>query len=132
VGKTKEVVQKELNTWKDANASFFPKITDAAMTTTLAIKDPGYGVVKFVYTYNKDKICNNEKTIAINDSARRNYLNSVLEQRGYEWKKLNGNQYISKFSDKLMIELPGDPRNFSFTVYRVDWTKETYDMLNKN
>jgi hypothetical protein len=131
IGKTRDELKKELDTWKAGNASFFPKITEAGNTTTLSIKDPGYGAVRFVYTYDKNKVCTMEKTISINDSARTNYINGVLEQRGYEWKKLNGNQYVSKFSDKLMIEIPGSPKDHSFTIYKVDWTKEVYDMLYK-
>ena len=131
IGKTKEAVKKELDTWKQANGSLYPKLSDLGNTTTLSIKDPGYGQVKFVYTYDKDKVCISEKTVALNDSARNNYLNAILEKKEYEWTKLNGNQYISKFTDKLMIELPGDPKNHSVTVYRAEWTREIYDMLLK-
>lgn len=131
IGKQKDIVKKELETWKQANASFYPRITDLGNTTTLAIKDPGYGPVKFIYTYDSKKICISEKTVALTDSARSNYLNSILEKKEYEWTKLNGNQYISRFEDKLMIEIPGDPKNHSVTVYRAEWTKDIYDMLLK-
>jgi hypothetical protein len=131
VGKTKTEIKKQLDTWKTANRSLSPVITDAATTSTLTIKDPAYGLVKFIYTFNKSKICTSEKTVATNDSARTNLLNTVLEQPVHEWKKINGNQYISKFSDKLMIEIPGKPTDHSFTIYKADWTKEVYDMLNR-
>lgn len=131
IGKPKEVVKSELETWKKANAGSFPGISDGGSTISLAIKDPGYGQVRFIYTFDKSKTCISIKTIALNDSARNNYLNNMLEKKEYEWVKLNGNQYISKFSDKLMIELPGDPKNHSVTVYRAEWNQEIYNMLLK-
>ncbi len=131
IGKSKDVVKKELDAWKQSHASLFPKIDDLGNSTTLSIKDPGYGLVKFIYTYDKDKTCISEKTVALTDSARTNYLNAILEKKEYEWNILNGNQYISKFSDKLMIEIPGDPKNHSVTVYRAEWTQSIYDMLLK-
>ncbi len=131
IGKTKDIVKKELESWKQSHGSLYPKLSDQGKTTILAIKDPGYGQVKFVYTFDKNNICISERTVALTDSARTNYLNAILEKKEYEWKKLNGNQYISKFGDKLMIEIPGDPKSHSVTVYRADWTQSIYDMLLK-
>lgn len=131
VGKTKAEVKKELDTWKNSNSSLTPKITEMPLVTTVTFRDPGYGVVKNIYSFNKSKICISEKTVTSSDSARQNYMNLVLEQPAYEWKKINGNQYISKFSSKMMIELPGNSVDHSFTIYKADWTKEVYEMLNK-
>ena len=129
IGKSKDIVKAELETWKKANAGSYPTVTEIGSNTTLSIKDPGYGQVKFIYTFDKSKTCIRVKTVALTDSARNNYLNNMLEKKEYEWVKLNGNQYISKFSDKLMIELPGDPKNHSVTVYRAEWNQEIYNML---
>lgn len=131
VGKTRTEIKKQLDSWKTENRSLSPVITDAATTTILTIKDPANGMVKFIYTFNKSKLCTSEKTVVTNDSVRTNLLNMVLEQSVHEWKKINGNQYISKFSDKLMIEIPAKPTDHSFTIYKADWTKEVYDMLNR-
>jgi hypothetical protein len=59
-------------------------------------------------------------------------LNKVLEKKGYQWKKINENQYISSFSDQLLIELPVEKKEFYFTIYRAQWSREVYDILIKN
>ena len=132
IGKTKAVLKKELLAWRSANASLLPKITETTSTTTVRYNDPGLKSIESVYIFDRKNICISERTLASSDSIRRVCLDKVLALPEYEWKKINGNQYISRFSDQLMIELPGDPKNFSFTIYRAAWTKELYDMLSNN
>ena len=66
------------------------------------------------------------------DSCYKKYLNDLLNQKEYAWKKINGNQYVSKFASHLMLELPFDKDDFTFTLFRASWTKELYDILIKN
>jgi hypothetical protein len=132
VGKLRSEVRQDISTWISKNNHYYPSLKEADSVMTLSIRDMVYGKVQFQYTFNKDSICITEKTITSCDSCRRNYLNAVLEQGGYEWRRLNGNQYISKFGDHLMIEIPGNEKDMSFTIYQVAWTKEVYDMLLKN
>jgi hypothetical protein len=53
----------------------------------------------------------------------------LLAKEKYVWKKINENQYISKFEDKIMIELPTENKSNSITIIRTDWTKILYDIL---
>lgn len=131
IGKSKTEVKKELETWKNTNAGLRPVITELGTTTTLSFKDPGQGQVKIVCSFDKRRTCISEKTVTMSDSIRNIYLHAILEKKEYEWIKLNGNQYISRYEDKLMIEIPGDPKNYSVTVYRAEWTKDIYDLLLK-
>jgi hypothetical protein len=58
----------------------------------------------------------------------RAYLNSILEQSKYKWKQVNGNQYVSKFSKRLLLET--DPEfNPTFFMVGTTWTKNSYKLL---
>lgn len=43
--------------------------------------------------------------------------------------KLNENQYISKFEEKLLIELPTENKTNTIRIIRTDWNKVLYDIM---
>ena len=55
----------------------------------------------------------------------------LFDLKKFEWNKINENQYISKFEEKLMIELPAENYDHSFSILKVEWTKELYELLLK-
>ncbi len=85
----------------------------------------------FIYLFDESGRCKSETIITRCDSCLSRLLQAALAQKKYEWKKINENQYISKFEDKLMIELPPENPDHSFSFLRVDWTRELYDLLIK-
>lgn len=85
----------------------------------------------YIYLFDESGRCKSETIITRCDSCLTRLLQAALALKKYEWKKINENQYISKFEDKLMIELPPENLNHSFSFLRVDWTRELYDLLIK-
>ena len=55
-------------------------------------------------------------------------LAAVLAKEKYRWKKINGNQYVSRFSWKLLLELEPEDGN-SFRIIRTGWTRKSYRLL---
>ena len=132
VSKSRTELKKELDKFVEANSGKSPKLTESEKSLTLSIMSPGTKQVSHVFSFDPAGICSAEKIIAACDSCLKEELNRVLEEKNYEWKKINENQYISKFADQLLIELPVDNKDFYFTIFRAQWTKEVYDILLKN
>lgn len=131
LNKSRSDLKKDLDKYIEENSARSPKLTESETALTLTVTD-GNKQVSHVFTFNADGKCKAEKIIADCDSCLKEELNQVLEQENYEWKKINENQYISKFSAKLLIELPPASKEFYFTILRAEWTKEMYDILTKN
>jgi hypothetical protein len=70
--------------------------------------------------------------VAISSAAREGWLKRILDKKNFDWKKLNENQFISKFEDRLLIELPVDEKDLSFSIFKAEWTKEIYDLMKGN
>lgn len=84
-----------------------------------------------IYVFDEKGLCLTETTITRCDSCHDGYLKVVLDKKKYNWKKINENQYISRFEDNLMIELFPEGEIRSFSVLRTDFTRELYDLLLK-
>ena len=85
----------------------------------------------YIFTFDKTGRCKSETIITRCDSCLTGLLQKVLDLKKFEWNKINENQYISKFEEKLMIELPAENYDHSFSILKVEWTKELYELLLK-
>lgn len=104
-------------------------VEDMDSAFVIAYKDQSLQPVVFIYGFNKKGKCWSEKVIARCDSCFTKYLQGVLDQEKYGWKKINENQYVSKYSYRLMLEFPPENKDFSYVILRTDWTKELYRTL---
>ena len=124
---SKEEVKKQLHSYINKNDLAKTSITET--DTTLVIKEHS---AASTYRFDKKGKCLSEKIIADSDASFKQNLQMVLDQKKYGWKKINGNQYISGFAEKLMIELALGQNDFTFIILRTDWSKEMYDILTAN
>ena len=85
----------------------------------------------YIFTFDKTGRCKSETIITRCDSCLTGLLQKVLDLKKFEWNKINENQYISKFEEKLMIELPAENYDHSFSIFKVEWTKVLYELLLK-
>ncbi len=88
--------------------------------------------VNFFYHFTKEGKCDSEQIITGAEKVFTNYLDKVLAVKKYHWKKINENQYISDFASAMIVEIPPENKEWSFTLLRVEWTKQLYDMLTGN
>ncbi len=107
------------------------RITISMDTIRVQWKEPAGASTEYIYAFDDKHLCFSETIIAHCDSCLSGYLQQVLDKKNFGWKKINENQYISRFADNLMIELSADAAIHSFSVLRVDWTRELYDLLLK-
>jgi hypothetical protein len=132
INKNKAQVKKELNEYITKNDSLNATIKETASSIILTIKGQGALPADFIYHFDKKGKCNSEKVMTNCDSCYNKYFQATLDRKEYRWRKINENQYISSFAAKMMIELPPDSKDFSFTILRTDWSKQMYDLLTAN
>ena len=96
---------------------------------TFTYKDESAGNVQLKFRFDGFGKCFYEEYVTTCDSCARNLLNTILGKEKYGWKKINENQYVSKYREFLMIELPVEPEDHSFSIFRTEWNKDTYKML---
>lgn len=130
IGKKPDQVMKLLNKY-EAGANFEkPVITRQDSTITMLVKGSGNIQTTFIYRFSGSSgKCITEQVKASCDSCYKKYLDDVLAQKKYHWKKINENQYISSYSQKRMIELPVDPADFSYMILKTGWTKKLFSLL---
>jgi hypothetical protein len=83
----------------------------------------------FIYGFDSAGICNTEKFITDCRTCFEKQLHLLIDQPSYQWKKINENQYVSRFEDRLLLEVAPDADQYFFTLFRAVWTKEFYDIL---
>lgn len=83
------------------------------------------------FLFDEKGICNNETIITYCDTCLSKRVSEILQLQQYGWKKINENQYVSTFTEHLMLELPPENKDFSLSILWVDWTETLYNFLLK-
>lgn len=89
-------------------------------------------LTQLIYVFDEKGLCMTETTNTRCDSCHNGYLKLVLDKKKYSWKKINENQYISRYEDNMMIELFPEGEIRTFSILRADFTREVYELLLKN
>lgn len=111
---------------KDGFTSNFKDTNEELVYTT---KGPGNEQTEIIYSFDSAGKCIREKVTASCDTCIYAKLQSILSIQSYKWKKINENQYVSRFEDRLMIELSIKKEEHSFYIHRMEWTHLLYDIL---
>lgn len=129
IGQSKPAVIKRLQAEIRKNDSLQIILTDTGSTVHYSVKAGKVQPADFIYGFDENGKCQSEKIKASCDSCFKKYLQKALDQKKYKWKKINENQYVSRYAKKMMIELPGEGNDFSFIILRTTWTKKLYALL---
>ena len=84
------------------------------------------------HTYEADSLgrCAVQRVESDNQEYTGNFLSQLLAIPRYQWKKLNENQYISRYEDFLLIELPADGSMKYVKLLHMEWNRTLYDLLS--
>lgn len=129
IGRYKKQVKKHLQQQIVKNDSLTITLTDNNSELIYSIKAGKVYPADFVYGFSKAGKCRLEKVTAGCDSCYKIFLQNVLEQKKYGWEKINENQYISKYAARMMIELPAESKELSYTILKTKWKKKSYNLL---
>ena len=83
------------------------------------------------FVFDAEGLCEAEIFICESGSRFTRQLEAILAKKKYAWKRLNENQFISRFEDGLLLEISPEPPLHSFAILRTGWTREVYDLLLK-
>jgi hypothetical protein len=84
---------------------------------------------KIGFWINQKGLCKIEMQEYLNKQAFENGLASILNQKKYNWKRINENQFISSYDQFLLLELPPESPEFKLKIFRTSWSKELYQLL---
>ena len=129
INKSRARVKQELEQYRLKNDNLTITILEAGGTIRLSVLGGNLPPARFIYSFDKTGKCNSEKAILLCDSCTNEYLKATLNQKQIRWRKINENQYVSEFSKRLMLELPLDSSDHSYTILRMNWSQKMYDML---
>jgi hypothetical protein len=132
IGKTKTAVKKELLHQIEKYDSLTSSLTDKDSVLVYSLKENNVLSADFIYGFDRSGKCQSEKVMPGCDTCLKKYLQAVLADKKYEWKKINENQYVSKYAAKMMLELHGENKDAAYTILRTEWSKEMYDLLTGN
>ncbi len=129
IGKSKIQVKKILQRQIVRNDSLTITLTDNDSVILYSVKAGRVYPADFIYGFDNYGKCRLEKISLTCDSCYKIFLQDVLAQKKYGWKKLNENQYISKYASRMMIELSAESKDLYYTILKTAWTKKLYSLL---
>ena len=124
-------IKKELQHYIAQNKPLNPVLTVTDSSLVLAIAEPD-GPTRFIYSFDRESgKCNAQRTEANCEACYNKYRDKLLEQKVHKWIKLNENQYVSRYEDRLLVELSAEENDYTFTVFKTQWTIDFYELLTK-
>jgi len=124
INQSRAVVMANLQKYKGEK----PVLAETDSTISMTLKGNGKPVTH-IYDFDKSGNCFSEKVVTSCESCYKNLLQAVLKKGSYQWNKINENQYISRFEDKMTLELPVEKTDYYYIILRTDWSRALYDLL---
>lgn len=131
INKSYKQVKKEIRKNEFKKFKSNAKISALDSMIIFTADNPPCQPIKLVFQFDANKKCRSEEIITRCESYFTKHLTLLIETKKYNWTKINENQYVSDFDTALMIEIPPENPSFSFTILRMDWSREIYDLLMK-
>ena len=129
INKTKAEIKKEIAKFKKSTPAFSVTVSETDSTLTTIKKAANKNKEEALLEFDKAGKCRSELRIFNCDQCFKKELETLLGMDKYKWEKLNENQYISKFEEKLLIELPTENKTNTIRIIRTDWNKVLYDIM---
>ncbi len=128
INKSKSSIKNEVANYQKKNPSYRIDISETDSSFLIVEKNQTEHLLQF----DNANTCKLESILLKCDTCYKTVLSQILEIKKYNWRKINGNQYISNFESKLMVELLLEENLTTIKIIRTDWSKLLYDMLKEN
>lgn len=102
-------------------------IAETDTTLTLTTNDTTIRPIIVYCGFKKDGQCFSQKIVFDCDTCYHKILKQILNRNRFEWKKVGADQYLSKYSSRLL--LAGSTDNKNYTISLLDVTDEEYKKL---
>jgi hypothetical protein len=84
---------------------------------------------EYLYSFDKSGRCRMEKFSTTSDKYYQEAFSALLKKRKYRWKNINLNQFVSKFSKGLLLELQMIDSIYSISIIKTGMDKTLYRLL---
>jgi hypothetical protein len=132
INKTGAEIKKELQLLRNEKTTVKVSIKETDSTVLATVTKKGNDSYSHFFALDKEDSCKLEKITFTCDTCFTKKLEAILEIENYGWKKINENQYVSRFEDYRMIELPVNNKSFTISILRMEWSQLLYDVLMGN
>lgn len=125
-----ELVGKSRTDIKNHASSYGTGIKIAETDSTISWEAGKNGTeADYFYLLDSAGKCRLEKISTASGDYYREILKTILKKGKYHWKNINLNQYVSKFSKNLLLELQEIKNVFSISLIKTNMDKTMYRML---
>ncbi len=110
-------------------------LSETDSTLIVKIDEPRMANLSFIYLFDANNKCVEEKLVAVNCDSCFNKLNAeVLANKKWGWQKLSENLYASKYSKHLLLRINKNGSTSQRSIYHTSWNRKEYEALvnNKN
>jgi hypothetical protein len=110
IDQSKAKVKKELKKYVAANNNdtLSVRLAETDSSLLVSVTGPTVSPVSFYYSFDRTGKCISQETKASCESCLEKFLSQALERKEYKWRKINENQYVSRFSKRLLLEIPAE------------------------
>jgi hypothetical protein len=132
ISKTKNEIKKEIEKIHAAKDNISLILTETDSSMSYASKETQDNKPGYFFHFDSTGKCNLQKILTTSDSCHQASLMQLLAEKEYEWKQLNMNQYISKFTAGVFLEMQSINEVYSITIMKTNLSKEMYQFLMGN
>ena len=129
INESKEAIKNTIEQLKSYNPASTFTIAETDSSLNVVQQDADNQRIEKNFSFDKNGKCQNEFILYTCQNCYAKTLQTILSKTSYKWKKINENQYISRFEDKLMLELPSEKDVYKIYIIRANWNKIIYDMI---
>lgn len=129
INNTKKEIKEEVVANFNGKENITPEFSETDSTLEMKIRGKNVIDADYIYKFNKSGKCISQKTITGCDSCHQTLLQSVLALKKYKWRSLNQNQYVSKFSKNVLLEIQEMGQTYWFMLFKIKLSKKMYRSL---
>ncbi|MEP7319359.1 MAG: hypothetical protein ABI921_11475 [Panacibacter sp.] len=124
----KQEVRKILTKYTtDNNYKTILEETDSSFS--FLVRDTAVRPIEVLFLFDKSGKCNYVKKTADCDSCIQKYIQETLNNKTLKWTRINENNFVSRFSKKISLEIIQNVEVHSFVLKRQDWKRKEYKNL---
>jgi len=131
IGNNRQDIKNFLTKNMSAEKESSNLIIETDTTLSLKTKHDGIDREQF-YRFDKNNRCVLEQFSTISDKEYQHKFNATLHKKRYKWKSINLNQFISKYSKNILLEVQMINGIYSIIFIKTNMDKALYHLLLKN
>ena len=127
LGHSRSVVRTNLKRYIRQHNFTNTKIEEQADTMTMKVNEEVVKKVTFRYIFNDKRWCREELKTTDCEECQSTLLKEILENKKFEWTKINDSTYVSKFSKKRLLTTSHTGNTWLIDIRKIKWSHQEYE-----